>query len=229
MTPAARLPTRRWPPVLAAAICLGGAAAVAWAQAAPDALAPLDRPAIQDALASAYDDIDARPSARERILRFIGDLLLRAFGAAFGRDDGLGLLLAVAALALLTVAAWWLYRRLGLVAAPTAAGAAGTAPDRRIDWNHRAQEARARGDLETAVRAGWRYLLQVLDDRGVLREAPSLTATETAEATQRADPGLGPAVAAAADAFEHVVFADEPATAGHDDRVRQAAQQVERR
>lgn len=188
-------------------------------------LPPLDRPAIEDALRGAYDDVDASLSFLDRIWRILEDLVVRVLAAALQREGGLGLVIALAALALVAGGLWWAYRRFGVVGgAPPAT--VGATPPRDVDWALWAAHARERGDLEAAVRAGWRHLLHLLDQRGVVDDAPSLTASEAAAAAQRTGPALAAAVTAAADAFEHVVFADEPATSEHDRRVHDAVELV---
>lgn len=211
---------------LAGALPVVVAVASIAAPAAAAELPPLDRPAIDDALDRAYDDVDPALSPVDHIRRFLGDLLVRVLTAAFRRDDALGLLIALAAMSLLAAGLWWAYRRLGVVggAPPAATPEDSVAAD--IDWGRQAAQARERGDLEAAVRAGWRHLLHLLDVRGVVDAAPSLTASETAAAARRSRPALAAAVAAAAYAFEQVVFADEPATSEHYRRVRAAVEQV---
>lgn len=229
MTQAGR---RRWRPawvtLATLAVVLVSAAGPSAVATAAEDLPPLDRPAIEQAVEQAYTEVDAALPLKDRLLRFAGDLIVRAFAFAFGRGDGLSLLFGLVALVLLGGLTWWLYRRLGLVgAAPAPNPASPGGGPAAVDWQRRAAWARSQGDLEGAVRAGWQHLLHVLDDRGVVREAPSLTASETATATRAADPELGRTVDAAADAFERVVFADEVATEAHDRAVRVAGERAE--
>ena len=81
-----------------------------------------------------------------------------------------------------------------------------------VDWRRTADEALAAGDLGAAVPALYHALLGTLDARGVVRDAPALTAGECRGTVHRARPALSPAIDDATAAFERVVYGKLPAT-----------------
>lgn len=167
-----------------------------------------ERAEVQAALERAYAGIRAEPTALERLNRFVEDLLVGLLRAA-GDAEGLTRLLLVAGLAgLVALLAVWLVRRLSLVP-DRAVDTAGSWEQARVDWRARSEDALARGDLDTAVRAAYRALLAALDARGLLRDRPSLTAAGVRRQLT-ADGALRPKTEAATVAFERVVYAGEP-------------------
>lgn len=173
---------------------------------AADAPAP-DRAEVAAALERAYAGIRAEPSVLERVNRFLGDVLVGLLRAA-GEAQGLPRLLLVVGLgALVAALAVWLVRRLTLV--PEQVADPSRASERsRVDWRARSEDALARGDLDTAVRAAYRALLDALDARGLLRDRPSLTAAGVRRQLA-VDGALRPKTEAATVAFERVVYAGE--------------------
>ena len=75
-----------------------------------------------------------------------------------------------------------------------------------VDWAARAEEALRAGDLHEAVRTMYLALLATLAGRGIVADAPALTAGEARFAVQRRRPALFPAIARATDAYERVIY-----------------------
>lgn len=193
-----------------------------------DGLPPLDRPAINEALERAYDDVQGALALQERILRVLEDVLVRILRFVFGQDGALGTLLAVLAGVLVVWGLVLLARRLGLVRDPHL-DATASASTRPVDWLAEAEAALARGDLEHALRAHWQHLLHVLDERGLVHEAPSLTPAETRSEVAVSAPALADAVGRASAAVERVVYAEELPTRAHLDHVTTATERAAER
>lgn len=164
------------------------------------------------ALARAYRGIDSGdPSWWERLqlaaARVVAEVVRLLLGLL--SDSGAGRVagwVAPAAIgAGLLLLAWRVAARLGVVPERRLAGAPGEA-EKAVDWRALAEEALARGDLREAVRATYRALLSDLAERGIVTDAPSLTAGECRAAVARARPALHPAVTDATAAFERVAY-----------------------
>lgn len=189
--------------------------------------APVAQDRLDTALAGSYDGVDPTLAIRERVKRALGDALARILEPLL-RNRGTtstvaSLLLLILGLALVL----WFARRLRVV--PDA-----TEPQRspgrtgEVDWRRMAAEALARGDLEAALRAEYRVLLHVLDARGVVDDAPSLTAAECRSAVARTRPGLAGPVRQATAAFERVAYGDQPVRREDVDAVQQAEREAAR-
>ena len=76
----------------------------------------------------------------------------------------------------------------------------------RIDWIARAEDAFRTGDLHGAVHAFYRGLLSSLSGRGLLIDAPGLTAGECRSTVREVRPDLFQAVADATGTFEQVAY-----------------------
>ena len=167
---------------------------------------PIDREGVETALASAYrGSLQVNPGFVERIRRAIGELigslLLRLFSFR-----GAGTFVAWAVLVALIVLAVWLVRRLRLVPETImdAKDTGSRAP--RIDWIARAEDAFRAGDLHGAIHAFYRGLVSALSGRGLLTDAPALTAGECRTTVRALRPDLFQAVADATGAFEQVAY-----------------------
>ena len=101
-------------------------------------------------------------------------------------------------------------------------GAQGRRHDRSVDWAARADEALRAGDLHEAVRASYLALLAVLAGRGIVANAPALTAGEARFAVRRARPGLFPAIARATESYERVIYGGETPDRADVDHLREA-------
>lgn len=186
-----------------------------------------DRAEVEAALERAYAGIRAEPTALERLNRFVGDTLAGVLRVA-GEAEGLArLLLVVGLVALVAALAVWLVRRVTLVP-DRAADTAGSPEQSRIDWRARREDALARGDLDTAVRAAYRALLVALDARGLLRDRPSLTAAGVRRQLT-VDGALRPKTEAATVAFERVVYAGEPPSPTAVATIAEAEEEASRR
>jgi len=97
-----------------------------------------------------------------------------------------------------------------------------------VDWRRAADEALARGDQNEAVMALYHVLVHTLASRGVVREAPSLTAGECRWAVRRERPGLAVPIERATAAFERVAYGKQDAAAGDVDALRAAEQEAKR-
>lgn len=170
------------------------------------AAGPIDRGDVDAALASAYrGSLQVDPGLIERIRRAAAGLIQNLLSRLFS-FRGAGTLVAWAVLVGLGVLAFWLVRRLRLVPETTMdpAGTGSRAP--RVDWIARAEEAFRAGDLHGAVHAFYRGLLSALSGRGLLIDAPGLTAGECRSRVRAVRPDLFQAVAGATGTFERVAF-----------------------
>jgi hypothetical protein len=78
----------------------------------------------------------------------------------------------------------------------------------------------AQGRWAEAVRERLRAIVRELVDRGVVEHVPGWTVTELARAAGGARPELGPALQGATGIFSRVWYAQRPATADDDERMR---------
>jgi hypothetical protein len=178
------------------------------------------------ALDDAYRGIaQPRPDLPGLVLQWVGEALgwilqriSRALGAAGTPLAWLVVLLTAVAVAALT----WRRGRLvpDRVLSSGAGARRGTGP---VDWSGLADEAIRAGDLHEAVRALYLALLASLAGRGLLADAPTLTAGEARSAVSQARPALFPAVSRATKSYERVVYGGAPPDQGDLDHLRQAA------
>lgn len=95
------------------------------------------------------------------------------------------------------------------------AGGSGTvfddAPGNSGQLRRRAGELAAGGSWSQALREMFRALVRGLQERTLVDERPGLTADEAAREAATTLPGLAPELAAAAVAFDRVVFGRQPA------------------
>src|SRR5207245_4645609 len=190
---------------------------------------PADPTRQRAAIREAYRGLaGVRPGLVERIRIYvaeaIGWLIDRLRGIS-GPGSFIPWLILAGLIVAVGLLLWRLAPRLGLVPERAAPGWGGRrqAP---IDWLLAAEEASRRGDLEEAVRAFYRALLSALAARGVVDEAPSLTAGECRRTVGRVRPKLYPTVARATATFERVAYGRAPAHGGEVEAMRQAAREV---
>jgi hypothetical protein len=170
------------------------------------AAGPIDRGAVETALASAYrGSLQVDPGLIERVRRAAAELIQNLLSRLFS-FRGAGTLGAWAVLVGLGVLALWLVRRLRLVPETTMeeTGTGARAP--RIDWIARAEDAFRAGDLHGAVHSFYRGLLAALSGRGLLIDAPGLTAGECRSTVRAVRPDLFRAVSDATGTFERVAY-----------------------
>jgi uncharacterized protein DUF4129 len=166
---------------------------------------PVHPEEVEAALASAYQGVlQVDPGLIERIRRAIAELIGSVLSRLFS-FQGAGTLVAWAVLAGLAILAVWLIRRLRLVP-ETAMEVVPSGPATRVDWIARAEDALRAGDLHGAVHAFYRGLLTALSGRGLLIDAPGLTAGECRSTVRDVRPDLFEAVAEATGAFEQVAY-----------------------
>jgi len=95
-----------------------------------------------------------------------------------------------------------------------------------VDWMARGEAALRAGDLHEAVRAFYVALLVALAARGVVADAPALTAGEARVAVRRVRPELFPTIAQATDTYERVVYGGDTPDAGDIQHLRDATTRV---
>lgn len=160
---------------------------------------------VEAALTDAYRGVlQVDPGLVERIRRAIAELLSGLLSRLFS-FRGAGTVVAWAVLVGLGVFAVWLVRRLRLVP-ETSMQPAGRASAPPVDWIARAEDALGSGDLHAAVHAFYRGLVSALSGRGLLIDAPGLTAGETRSTVRRLRPELFDVVADATGRFEQVAY-----------------------
>lgn len=177
-----------------------------------------NRHAVAGALREAFRGIaQPRPDPLEVILRGIGEAIgwvLHRIQQAISATGTLlpWLVVVIAAGAAMTL----VWRRARFVpdrVVRSSGGGGGAA--QAVDWSRRADESLRAGDLREAVRALYLALLESLARRGLLADAPALTAGEARSAVARSRPALFPAVARATESYELVVYGG--ARPDHDD------------
>jgi HAMP domain-containing protein len=168
--------------------------------------APVDADDIEAALTEAYRGVlQVDPGLIERIRRAIGELIQGLLERLFS-FQGAGTIVAWVVLVGLGIFAVWLIRRLRLVPEASTEVAGGRTDAPRVDWIARAEEAVRAGDLHLAVHAFYRGLLSALSGRGLLIDAPGLTAGECRSTVRAVRPELFDAVADATGAFEQIAY-----------------------
>jgi HAMP domain-containing protein len=168
--------------------------------------APVDADDVEAALTDAYRGVlQVDPGFIERIRRAIGELIQNLLARLFS-FQGAGTIVAWAVLVGLGILAFWLIRRLRLVPETTMEVAGGRSSAPRVDWIARAEDAVRTGDLHAAVHAFYRGLVGALSGRGLLIDAPGLTAGECRSTVRAVRPELFDAVADATGAFEQIAY-----------------------
>jgi len=195
------------------------------------AVAPVDRGAIDRALSDAYGDLTPKAATLpERVIssvrQAIGWFLDRTVGALL-RSSSVTVVAWGVVLAMLLAGVWFL-RRFGAGVVPGARWSGGDGTVTRIDWKRAAEEALARGDLDEAVRARYHLLLIALSARGIVEDAPSLTAGECRLAVATAEPELAKAVTDATATFERVAYGAVPADRDDVETLTDAERRVRR-
>lgn len=186
------------------------------------AAVPADPEEIESALTDAYRGVlQVDPGLVERIRRWIGELIQNLLSRLFS-FQGAGSVVAWIVLAGLASLAIWLVRRLRLVPETALDAASGGAGVARVDWIARAEDAFRAGDLHAAVHAFYRALLTALSGRGLLIDAPGLTAGECRSTVRAVRPDLFDAVSDATGTFEEVAYGGAVPEADDVDRLRRA-------
>jgi hypothetical protein len=183
---------------------------------------PADRDEIESALTDAYRGVlQVDPGIIERIRRAIAELIQGLLARLFS-FQGAGTIVAWAVLVGLGILAVWLIRRLRLVPETSMEVAGGGTGTPRVDWIARAEDAVRAGDLHLAVHAFYRGLLAALSGRGLLIDAPGLTAGECRSTVRAVRPELFDAVADATEAFEQIAYGGAVPEPGDVDTLRRA-------
>ncbi len=185
----------------------------------------LDPAEVERAVERAYRDLVVNPTWSERLQAFIGDVLNRIFYLVT-ENALLGFLVLLGLGGALVAFLLWSLRRAGLVGdAELASGGAST---EKVDWLAASRDAEARGDLDGAVRAGFRALIDELASRGWVPDRRSLTASEARAAVSDQRTGLATAVADASTSFEQIAYARRQPVADDVAAVRRALEEVGR-
>lgn len=168
--------------------------------------APVDHDRIDSALTEAYRGVlQVDPGLIERIRRAIGELIQSLLARLFS-FQGAGTVVAWAVLVGIGILVVWIIRRLRLVPETSMEVTGGRTGAPRVDWIARAEDAVRAGDLHLAVHAFYRGLLGALSARGLLIDAPGLTAGECRSTVRATRPELFDAVADATGAFEQIAY-----------------------
>ena len=168
--------------------------------------APVDADDVESALTDAYRGVlQVDPGLIERIRRAIGELIQSLLARLFS-FQGAGAIVAWAVLVGLGILAVWLIRRLRLVPETSTEVAGGRTGAPGVDWIAHAEDAVRAGDLHLAVHAFYRGLLGALSGRGLLIDAPGLTAGECRSTVRAVRPELFDAVADATGTFEQIAY-----------------------
>lgn len=193
--------------------------------------APIDRGRLHTTLATAYAGIDMRgPSLLARVRAWLGGALFWVLDHLFSYRGPSSIVtwvlagLALAALAF-AFARSGLARELRIGLVPERSVARGTGP-RRLDWLAEAERSLGAGDPASAVRSLYRAMLVALQARGIIEDAPSVTAGEARLAVSAARPSLGPLVGRATTVFERVAYGGLTPGAEDVDVLRQAERSV---
>jgi hypothetical protein len=192
--------------------------------------APPDPERIAAALSAAYGGEVEAPTWSQRLLtritQALGWVLDHTLGALVG--TGIGTVIAwLLAIAVVVAVVFLLQRsRLGMV--PEARSGVPAGEVSIVDWRRAAEDALARGDDNFAVLALYHVLVHTLASRGVVREAPSLTAGECRWAVRREQPALAPTIDRATAAFERVAYGKQDAVRDDIDAL-QAAEKAAKR
>lgn len=158
------------------------------------------------------------PTLFERATDAVVDRLMDLFGRTADAAPG-GRWSLVVLVALVAVGAVLLRGRIGRLAATTRRQAEVFGGTVRTAAEHSAaaDAALAVGNLDGAIRERFRALVRALEERGLLDARPGRTAHEVAVDAGRVLPGCAPALAAASQVFDEVVYGGRDATrAGHD-------------
>ncbi len=177
-----------------------------------------------DALAGAYRGVvPPRPDPLTSVLQYFEDVIqaiLQRIGSVLANAGSV--LTWVALIAIIAFAAWFLLRSRLVPDRVSRTDLEGRRPASSVDWAARADEALRAGDLHEAVRASYLALLAVLAGRGIVANAPALTAGEARFAVRRARPALFSAIAQATDSYERVIYGGATPDRRDVERLREA-------
>jgi hypothetical protein len=179
---------------------------------------------IATALGSAYSGIvRVQPDPGELVLRAISNTIeaaLYRLGRAFGGSGAWILVLVLAAVVGLGLLQ--LSRGARLLPDRLAPDRSGPRPATASNWSAMADAAIRAGDLREAVRIMYVALVVSLAARGLLADAPALTAGEARTAVRRTRPELLPAVVRATESYERVIYGGVEAGEQDIEQLRQA-------
>ena len=179
---------------------------------------------IADALAGAYRGVvPPRPDPFTTVLQYFEDVfqaILQRIGNVLANAGSALAWIALAAIVLFAV--WFVLQSRLVPDRVSNAGARGRRTTSSVDWAARAEDALRAGDLHEAVRASYLALLAVLAGKGIVANAPALTAGEARFAVRRTRPALFPTIARATDSYERVIYGGASPDRRHVDELREA-------
>lgn len=182
------------------------------------------------ALAQAYSGVvPPRPNVVEILLQVFGEVIeavVQRIGTVLASAGAVLAWLVLAGVGVIAIA--FLVRGRLVPDRVSAAGEMGRGGAGSIDWAARADEALRAGDLHEAVRTLYLSLLAVLVSRGVVADAPALTAGEARYAVRRSRPTLFPAIARATDSYERVIYGGDAPDLDDIQRLREATAEARR-
>jgi hypothetical protein len=187
-----------------------------------------------DQVARALDEayrgvVPPQPDLLQEVLRIIGEVFEAVIQRIGNVIASAGNALAWVALVLIgSIVALYLFRARLVPDRVSSGGRAAGGGTGRVDWAARAEDALRAGDLQEAVRALYLALLATLAGRGIVADAPALTAGEARFAVQRRRPALFPAIARATDAYERVIYGGAVPDERDIEHLREAAAQARR-
>ncbi len=185
---------------------------------------PRSAATLAEALAGAYRGVvPPRPDPFLTVMQLVDDVFQAIVQRLGNLLANAGNALAWIALVAIVVVAGWFLLRAQVVPDRRSRAGEGRRAASSVDWAARAEEALRAGDLHEAVRASYLALLAVLAGRGIVANAPALTAGEARFAVRRARPALFPTIARATDSYERVIYGGATPDRGDVEQLREAA------
>lgn len=170
---------------------------------------------------------EARPPWWRRATDWLWDQIGSALADVAGAASGIVWILVL--IAVLTLVALVVARRVGWVDRRRGAGAVFTdRPSRSVDHRAAADAAAARGDWTTATLEIFRALVRTMEERGALDPRPGRTADEASEAGSLAFPTRRTELLAAARTFDLVAYGGRAGTSEGYHRVAELDGELER-
>lgn len=179
---------------------------------------------IANALGGAYSGVvPPRPDPLLIVLQYFEDVIqaiLQRLGNVLANAGNA--LAWVVLVGIVVFAAWFVFRSRLVPDRVSREGTQRRRTTSSVDWAARAEEALRAGDLHEAVRASYLALLAVLAGKGIVANAPALTAGEARFAVERLRPALFPTIARATDSYERVIYGGAPPDRRDVEQLREA-------
>ena len=181
------------------------------------------------ALAQAYRGVAVpQPDVFETALVIVRDVLQGILQRVGNLVAGAGGALALVALIVIVVGAVAIFVVPSRLVPDRISGRhpTGSGITRSVDWAAKAEDALRAGDLHEGIRWLYLALLGVLAGRGIVRDAPALTAGEARVAVLHNRPSIFPAIALATESYERVVYGGATPNSRDVDVLREATAQA---